>query len=153
MHKTNMFATSLGGMLALKSGLHSFVSAPEVLFLGTWKQALLPKHYKPLCFTHTHTIWASCPKYQRRESEAICCPHSIILRTLPLMLTTSKKGRQEAAALRRSSSFGETKSSHLIYLNVSGRPECDIFCSCIIVVCFSHFLNGYGACHTCVLVF
>ena len=30
-------------MLALKSGLGFFVSAPEVPFFGTWKRALLPK--------------------------------------------------------------------------------------------------------------
>ena len=32
-----------GGMLALKSGLQFFVSASEVLFFGTWKQAVLSK--------------------------------------------------------------------------------------------------------------
>ena len=32
-----------GGMLALKSGLHFFVSASEVPLFGTWKRALLAK--------------------------------------------------------------------------------------------------------------
>ena len=40
------------------------------------------KYYDP-----HYTIYG-CPKYESRESEAICCPHSIILRTLPLMFTT-----------------------------------------------------------------
>ena len=43
MQKNKSVLHHIGGMLALKSGLRFFVSAPEVPFSGTWNGALLPK--------------------------------------------------------------------------------------------------------------
>ena len=85
----------------------------KIAFLKAYCCSNITKCFIPYFSFAIFIMSSSCPKYHRREWEAICCPSSIILRTLPLMLTTRKKGRQETTALKMRSLYGTNKSSSI----------------------------------------